>query len=1012
MNTFRPWVFCALFFSLFSPIFGQQNAPSNAHLVKTYTFFQNSDPRLNHQNFFEEMAGKMYLSAKSEMVLIEESTDKFGITHFKFQQFHEGLPIFGSRYILHEKDGRVLNANGRYSPQADANPQPGINAETAVAFAKRAMKAQAYHTRQADAVLCFIDPDFPEVSESLRLAYQVDLHSTEPFDKRRYFLDAITGKILCQFPLILNEGVPSTAKTRYYGIQHIITDSIGPQQIVLRDPTRGEGIFVLNNSLIEFTSTSSMWDLSSNPYTEVALDAHYCSQEYYDMMLSDYDWQGLDGNGKALNVRVNVGNFVNAFWDGEASFYGDGDCNYGPLTTLEVVGHEFTHGMIDYTSRLIYDSESGAINESLADLFGKLLERKADPGNFSWDLGHSFIINPESRPFRVMDAPNSVQMPAYYKGEYWFDGGDVHTNSAIGNLWFTMLVDGKQGTNEVGTSYNVPAIGAEKAGQIVFQVNRFYFTESSTYSEFYLYSQAVAEAMFGAGSTELLAVKEAWKAVGLPYTTQTPFFDLSLSSPRLEDKNYCQNSQYVPIKFKVVNSGTVTYTPSMMGTITLNSWSQGTLTIDLNSPIAPGEVYEVEVNNWFETSQAGFAYLGVSLNLSDDNTDNNQISEYFNITEHPANDLELFAFINKQGPCFTTTNNIVALVTNKSCETVPAGTVLNFTATNDAGNTIWSSPPYVLQQTLSGSRSVVLNYDIPFSSNGINLNLIHANDPNLFNNTNPLYQEIKLPITGNYLNTFEQDNWMDNYLTISSIAFSPTLPYQNSSFFASTGVFDDPSFFQRCEDPLTVFKFPGGEGIYAIISACVDLSLSPNPRLEFDLAQFRNTTADLSNDPYSSVLQAKWEGNENGAQYYLGQPEGQVVHHNVALPPYFKGTLSLRFYTEVGQWDLDPSNLSVDDFLLLDNLQLSAPPLSTTEMSPGSSIHIVPNPATNITTISSNEGLKFIQLQSPNGQILRTLELETEQYRLDLNGLSNGVYFLHIQLANGQRAVKKLVKMD
>lgn len=1012
MKLLHTLAICALFFNLSNPIFGQNNAPSNAHLVKTFSFFQNTDPRLNHLNFFEEMANRMHLSEKSSMVLTEESTDKFGSTHYKFQQFHEGLPIFGSRYILHEKDGRVVLANGRYSPQADVDPRPGINAETAVGLAKLNMKARAYHERQPEARLCFLDPAFPEVSEHLRLVYQVDLHSTDPFNKRRYFVDAVTGKILSQFPLILNEGVPSTAKTRYYGTQHITTDSISPNHFVLRDPTRGEGIFVLSSTLQEFTNTNSAWDFSNNPYTEIALDAHYCSQEYYDMMLSDYDWQGLDGNGKALNVRVNAGNFVNAFWDGEASYYGDGDCNYGPLTTLEVVGHEFTHGMIDYTSRLIYGAESGAINESLADMFGKLLERKTDPGNFSWELGHSFIINPESRPFRVMNDPKSVQMPAYYKGEYWFDGGGVHTNSAIGNLWFTMLVDGKQGINEVGTSYNVPAIGPEKAGQLVFQVNRFFFTESSNYDAFYLYSRAVAEAIFGAGSAELLAVTEAWKAVGLPQVQQGTVFDLSISSTGLDDMNVCQNNQFVPIKFKVVNAGTIAYDPSMMGSVTLNNWWQNNLTVNLSSPIAPGEAYEVEVDNWFETSQAGFNYLGITLNLNDDNSGNNQINEFFTIAEYAANDLELNAFLNDQTQCFSSTQNVVILIVNNSCEAVPPGTVLNLTATNDTGNLLWASPPYTLQQALFGGGRIILNYTIPVSNNGLNLNLIYANDPFQLNNSGPLFQEFKLPITGNYLNTFEQDNGMDEHLTISSLAFPPSIPFQNSTFFATTGIFSDPSFFQRCEDPLAIFDFLSGEGIYATIDACVDLSFSPNPRLEFDLAQFRNTTAELANDPYSSVLQAKWEGNENGAQFFFGQPEGQVVHHNVTLPPYFKGALSLRFYTEVGQWDVSSSSLNTDDFLLLDNLQFSAPTSNTTDIPSGATVHLVPNPASNITTVSSTAGLRSITLQSTNGQILRTLELEAEQYQLDLKGLSSGVYFLNIQLANGQRAVKKLVVME
>jgi len=1011
MKLLHTFIICALFFNPFNPVFGQKKAPSNAHLLKTFSFFPNADPRLNHHNFFAEMAAQMHLSDKSVMVLTEQATDQLGITHFKYQQFHDGLPVFGCRYILHEQDGRILHANGRYSPQADVSPQPGITAATAVGLAKRAMNAQTYHERQAEPLLCFLDPAFPEVSEYLRLVYQVDIHSTAPFDKRRYFVDATNGKILSQFPLILNEGVPSTAKTRYYGTQHITTDSLAPQHFVLRDPTRGQGIFVLDNLWKVFTSTSSAWNLTNANRDEIALDAHYCAQEYYDMMLADYDWQGLDGNGKALNVRVHAGNFVNAFWDGESSHYGDGDCNYGPLTTLEVVGHEFTHGMIDYTSRLVYSSESGAINECLADIFGKLLERKTDPGNFSWALGHSFILNPESTPFRVMNDPNSKQMPAYYKGNYWFDGGGVHTNSAIGNLWFTMLVDGKQGVNEAGLAFSVPAIGADKAGQIVFQTNRFYLTESSNYNAFYHYSLAVAEAMFGAGSTEAFALKEAWKAVGLPSVPQGDVFDLRLSAPGFEDKNYCGIGQYLPVKFKVVNSGTVAYYPSMMGTISLANWLLTPLVVELKDTIAPGEVQNVEVTNWLLAEELGFNSVSIQIDIADDYPNNNTGYVHYNVAEFQSNDLQLYTF-GRGTPCFAPTQLMNVYVTNNSCETVPVGTVLSFSATDDSGNLLWSSPPYSLLEELPGAGTLFLNYDIPTSYDGLNITLVHANDPNPYNNVHHVYQDISLPITGNYLNTFEQNFGMDGYLLFNSNTNLPSISYQNSAFFATTGVFNDPNSVQRCVDPFSVFDFPTTNGVTATLHACVDLSHAANPKLEFDLAQFRNLVAELTNDPYSSILQVKWEGNENGAQYFYGQPEGVVVHHNISLPAYFKGALTLSFYTEMGKWNIVSGNLGTDDFLLLDNLELSALSSNTTDVSPGSSIRVVPNPATNITTVSATEGLKSVQLQNPKGQILRTLELDAEQYSLDLNGLSNGVYFLNIQLANGQRVVKKLVKME
>jgi len=225
-----PWLLlCCLPFQ----IFGQVSHTSNAQLIKNYTFYRNPDPQLSHLNYFEAKRGEMRLADQSAMVLTKETADRNGYRHFKFQQYHAGVPIFGSHYTLHEKDGKIVTATGRYSPQVNAPTKPGINAATAIAFARRAMQARQYDERPVNPVLCFIDPLFPQVSEVVCLAYQVDLYATAPLDKRRYFVDAASGKILTQFPLILPEGVPSKAQTKYYGLQNIITDSIAPQEFVL-----------------------------------------------------------------------------------------------------------------------------------------------------------------------------------------------------------------------------------------------------------------------------------------------------------------------------------------------------------------------------------------------------------------------------------------------------------------------------------------------------------------------------------------------------------------------------------------------------------------------------------------------------------------------------------------------------------------------------------------------------------------------------------------------------------
>jgi hypothetical protein len=160
------------------------------------------------------------------------------------------------------------------------------------------------------------------------------------------------------------------------------------------------------------------------------------------------------------------------------------------------------------------------------------------------------------------------------------------------------------------------------------------------------------------------------------------------------------------------------------------------------------------------------------------------------------------------------------------------------------------------------------------------------------------------------------------------------------------------------------------------------------------------------------MLQAKWTGNGNGELVVFGQPEGQVKHHTIALPANFKGALDFKLYTELGQWGLDPSLLNHDDFVLLDNLKLSAPTSGTEEADNSAVILIAPNPALDKTSIQASVGIKTILLHNVNGQTLHAQYVNAYQTELDLKGLANGFYFLNIQLENGKTEVRKLVKMN
>lgn len=1005
------FVFCSLAIS-------QSKRISNVYLAEKFHHFANPDATLNHLNYFEKMSVDMGLSASSEMELKKTISGENGYTHFKYQQFHRGIPIFGNTYILHEIAGRVVTANGRYSPQVNVETNPSIEAETALKLAQYAMQASAYESHLPTPTLCLIDPAFPKMSESLLLVYQVDLQSVTPFDKQRFFIDAHSGEVIQQFPLILHEGVPSTAKTKYYGTQNIITDSIGPQQYVLHDPTRGEGITVFGLDGNGFTSTASDWDLANEIQDEVALDAHYCAQQFYDLLLENFAWQGLDGNGKEMivNVHNNGAGEVNAFWTGESANYGDGNCIYGPLTTLEVVGHEFTHGIVDYTSDLIYSNESGAMNESMADIMGKALEYESDPANFSWSLGHSFHLSPEAKPFRVLDDPKSVEMPAYYGGEFWYDGGGVHTNSAIGNLWFVMLVDGRQGTNEAGIDFNVPSIGMDKASQIAFQTNKSYLTASSDYHDFYEFSLVAAAELYGAGAPEIAAVEEAWKAVGLPSNNTVTGLDLSVVEPFFYDRR-CGLDEFFPVEVNITNLGDAEYLPAMGAVLKLSVTNNALpeLNLPIGEAILPGEVMTVVVADWLKSDVPKTFNVQVKLELTDSNPDNNNSSLPFRIYEFSFGDLSLTT--NYQlPPCFSTEMETAFYITNNGCEPIPAGTTYKLSVADSMGAVLWSED-YTLANDHIPFRSQFVIYQLDLGvapKEELNFLVEFSEDPDTSNNSEVEVAPFYETITGDYLNDFEGDLAIDPTLYHSVDIPSPSILYDGSVYFVSTGRSTNPDRIDMCPDYEDNFGKTGFySGNHGKIRTCLDLTGANTPYVSFDLVQFRNEEATADNYLYSCMLQTKWSGTDEGKEIIFGQNEGVPQQYGYSLPDDFKGELEFTFYTEYGQYIFNESSPNFDhDVLLMDNLQLQADFTKTTELENGKSVQVSPNPANSQLNIRSENRLTAVELRSINGQLLKQEKINASVFNFPIDEFENGVYLLRLQNSDGEWVVKKVVKME
>jgi Zn-dependent metalloprotease len=259
-------------------------------------------------------------------------------------------------------------------------------------------------------------------------------------------------------------------------------------------------------------------------FSDAGLDVHWGMEMTYDFYLNKLNRNSYDNNGALIKSYVHYdNNYGNAFWSSTLQImaFGDGDNNFNSLTSIDVAGHEFSHAVINAEANLVYNAESGALNESFADIFGTAIEFYAKPATANWTIGEEITVN---LPFlRSMAQPNLANDPNTYLGNYWVntsdisegnDHGGVHTNSGVQNYWFYLLVNGS-GVNDNGTAYNVTGIGLDAATAIAYRNLCNYLTPSSNYGDAVLGSIQAAQDLFGICSPQVEAVRQAWSAVGL-----------------------------------------------------------------------------------------------------------------------------------------------------------------------------------------------------------------------------------------------------------------------------------------------------------------------------------------------------------------------------------------------------------------------------------------------------------------------------------------------------------------
>jgi Zn-dependent metalloprotease len=254
---------------------------------------------------------------------------------------------------------------------------------------------------------------------------------------------------------------------------------------------------------------------------DAAVDAAYDGAgDVFDLYYSTYQRDSLDGNGLELIQTVHHRkNYNNAFWEGAQMVYGDGDQTiFKTFTELSVIGHEMSHGVVQFSGGLQYQGQSGALNESYADVMGAMtVQRKAgqDACDADWLVGKGILgDNIKGVALRSMKAPGTAysdallgQDPQPFHMDFYVnttsDNGGVHINSGIPNHAFYLYAQYLGGK------------AWEKPGQIWYQTLQRINNPMASFAQWATQTVDVAIGLHGAGSWEVIMLKRAWKLVGI-----------------------------------------------------------------------------------------------------------------------------------------------------------------------------------------------------------------------------------------------------------------------------------------------------------------------------------------------------------------------------------------------------------------------------------------------------------------------------------------------------------------
>lgn len=467
---------------------------------------------------------------QSQFQITDIGMDENGVLHAKMKQKINDIDIYGAELLVHiNNNENSLTLNGNYY-KINTNDFSDATIETSNLIntiehdlinirKKSVLKSKPLIEHLSPIIEKIFLPNQDQTSG--KTAYHVSFWAT-PTSRWEYFIDAVKGNVIRAFENRCTADGPVTSSGKdLNGVSRTFGTYLSAGSYYMVDITKPmfnsttfKGIIKTYDMKNDTVGTLYTVTSSNNTWDSKAVSAHYNASVSYDYFKTIHGRNSIDNKGMDILSVVNVPDFEtgkpleNAFWNGKFMCYGNGGKVFKPLAgSKDVASHEMTHGVIQFSANLEYEAQPGAINESMADIFGFMVDTT------NWLIGEEIILDktyfPSGALRSLIDPHNGGKslndpcfqpknMSEYYTGEA--DNYGVHVNSGIPNHAFYLIA-------------NNPAVGKIKAAKIYYQALTKYLVKLSQFLDLRLAVIQSAKDLYSTTEADIIA--KAFDAVGI-----------------------------------------------------------------------------------------------------------------------------------------------------------------------------------------------------------------------------------------------------------------------------------------------------------------------------------------------------------------------------------------------------------------------------------------------------------------------------------------------------------------